>query len=367
MIKQHRYKIALVGEMLSGGGAERVQAGLSVFFESKNIEVHHIIVRDVVTYEYAGVLFNMGKLKDKSNTVFNKWKRFQALKKYLKEQQFDFIIDFRVKNKTLQEFYIAHFVYKIPYVVSIRSYITSYYFPKNLWLAKNIYKKAYGIITVTRALEEKIRDDYGYSKVHTIHNPIDVLKIQNQADTGSAPDFQYMLGVGRFHEVKQFDHLIHAYANSVAPSRGIKLVLMGNGDWKESLVDLAEKKGLKDKVVLVDFQKNPFPYYKKALLTVMTSRNEGFPNVLTESLACGTPVISYDCPSGPSEIIIDRTNGLLVENQNLNAMTAALDEMLTDENLYDFCASNAVKSLERFNFETIGNAWLDFLNIPTTP
>lgn len=366
MIKQHRYKIALVGERLSGGGAERVQARLSFYFESKGIDVHHIIVQDDVVYEYAGTLFNMGELKDKNNSLSNRLHRLRALRNYLKNQKFDFIIDFRFKRKYLQEYLIANFIYNAPYIMSIRHFKTDYHFPKNTFFAKNIFKSAYGFVVVSNKIEDMLKEKYGYQNIVTIHNPIDVLKIQNQADAGLGPDFQYILGVGRFHEVKQFDHLIHAFANSVAPSRGIKLVLMGNGDWKESLEDLVEKKGLANKVVFVDFQKNPFPYYKKAMLTVMTSKNEGFPNVLTESLACGTPVVSYDCPSGPSEIIIDRNNGLLVEDQNLPAITEAIDKMLTDQNLYDFCASNAVKSLERFNFETIGNAWLDFLNIPTS-
>ena len=66
MIKQPHSKIALVGDMLGEGGAERVQARLSIYFEKQGVEVHHIIVRDIVTYKYAGTLFNMGKLKNKS-------------------------------------------------------------------------------------------------------------------------------------------------------------------------------------------------------------------------------------------------------------------------------------------------------------
>ena len=84
MIKQPHSKIALVGDMLGEGGAEKVQARLSFYFEQQGVEVHHIIVRDIVTYQYAGTLFNMGKLKNKSNGLFNKLKRLLALKKYLK-------------------------------------------------------------------------------------------------------------------------------------------------------------------------------------------------------------------------------------------------------------------------------------------
>ena len=94
-----KYKIALVGYRLGIGGAEKVMANLSVFFDKKGIEVHNIIILDVVSYLYAGKLLNLGKLKSGSNSVFNKFNRLQVLRNYLKENQFDYIIDFRFGKK----------------------------------------------------------------------------------------------------------------------------------------------------------------------------------------------------------------------------------------------------------------------------
>jgi len=364
MIKQPPYKIALVGEMLSKGGAERVQAGLSFYFESRGIEVHHIIVQDAVTYAYAGKLFNMGKLKSSSNGLIDKFNRLNALIKYLKENQFDYIIDFRFKSKFLQEFVIANFLYTSPYVMSIRSFKTDYYFPKNKAFAKLIYKKAYGLVTVSKALENKVRTMYQYPNVETIYNPVFLDEINLSSKAFKPFDFPYILGVGRMHPVKQFDHLIHAFSRSSAVSKGLKLVLIGEGETKSDLEDLVSRKDLKDNVVFIDYQENPFPYFSHAFLTVLTSQTEGFPNVLIESLACGTPVVAYDCASGPSEIVMNKQNGLLVEDQNLDQMVDAIEIFLNDNTFYNLCKSNAKQSTERFDFETIGKQWLDFLKIP---
>jgi N-acetylgalactosamine-N,N'-diacetylbacillosaminyl-diphospho-undecaprenol 4-alpha-N-acetylgalactosaminyltransferase len=355
-MKQPRAKIALVGEILSRGGAEKVQARLSFFFEAQDIEVHHIIVRDEITYHYAGVMFNMGKLKNKSNGIFNKYKRFRALKDYLNENRFDFIVDFRVKNNFLQEYFIANKVYKSPYIMSIRSFETSYYFPKNLFLAKRIFRKAFGFVTVSKALEEKITKIYDCKNVKTIYNPIDISEISSLAKAPIDLDFRYFLGIGRMSDnIKQFDHLINAFNNSEAKTNGIKLILIGDGAFKNELEKLVKQIEIEDAVVFIPYTENPFPYYKNAIATVLTSKNEGFPNVLIESLAAGTPVISYDCESGPREIIDDRSNGLLVANQDISAITTAIDLMINDSDLYNNCKANAEKSISHLTLDKIGN------------
>lgn len=366
MIKQPHSKIALVGDMLGEGGAERVQARLSIYFEKQGVEVHHIIVRDIVTYKYAGTLFNMGKLKNKSNGLSNKLKRLLALKKYLKDNQFDYIVDFRVKNSFIQEYIIANWIYKVPYIMSIRSFETAYYFPKNNFLASKIYKKAYGLVTVSKLLEEKLRTNYHYKKIKTIYNPIVEGEIEKESASEKPFDFNYILGVGRMMDnIKQFDHLIEAFKRSDASANNFKLVLMGDGAYKNVLVDLVQKESLEDQVVFLPYMDNPFPYIRNAYLMALTSKNEGFPNVLIESLACGVPVVAYDCESGPSEIILDENNGLLVKNQDIDSMAKAMNRMINNTALYQSCASNSIDSIQKFNLDSIGREWLDYLKITT--
>ena len=119
---------------------------------------------------------------------------------------------------------------------------------------------------------------------------------------------------------------------------------------------------LQEQVVFLGRKQNPFPYYKNALFTVLTSKNEGFPMVLIESLATGTPVVSYDCDSGPNEIIQNRENGLLVENQHPQKMTDALNEMVENEKFYLHCKANSKQSVSAFTLDKIGADWLTILN-----
>ncbi|MEZ4875068.1 MAG: glycosyltransferase [Flavobacteriaceae bacterium] len=363
-MSQSKYKIALVGEMLSRGGAEKVQSLLSKYFVAAGIEVHHIIFIDEVTYDFAGTLFTLAQYKTTKNKLFNKWLMLKAFRTYVKAQHFDFIIDFRAKHNYLQEFVIARFVYTTPYTMSIRSSNLRYHFPKRTFLAKQIFKNCYGFVTVSKAVEGNVSKIFANSKVETIYNPVDISEIERlTAEEISTPD-SYIFGIGRMkNDVKQFHHLIKAYEGSEARKHHIKLLLMGDGEDKKNLKALVAQKNLEEDVLFHPFAPNPFPYYKKALFTALTSKYEGFPNVLIESLASGTPVVSYDCTSGPNEIIQHGTNGLLVNNQDIDAMKKAINSFVMDAALYEVCKANAKESAERFNPENILKDWLRFLKI----
>lgn len=99
----------------------------------------------------------------------------------------------------------------------------------------------------------------------------------------------------------------------------------------------------------------------KAKFLVLCSKIEGFPYVILESLACGTPIISFDCRTGPREVIKNEFNGLLVEDQNFVALTKAINKFIIDPELYDFCKNNTLKSVEKYDAKIIAKDWIRVL------
>ncbi|MCG2611004.1 glycosyltransferase [Flavobacterium sp. SM15] len=363
-IQGKRPKIALIGYRLSGGGGDRVMANLSLFFDAQGFEVHNIIVIDEVTFPYVGKLLNLGLLKDQSNGFLNKWKRLKAIKDYLDHNQFDYIIDFRFRVKPIQELLLARWVYKTKTIFTVHSFLIDHYMPNNSWFTRLMYGSSLANVAITNQIKELIEQKHKLKNVLTIYNPIPIEEIQQKASEEITIDNQYIVAVGQFEtRIKQFDVLIDCYSKSVLPNKNIHLIIIGDGDLKPKLLQQVKELQLTDFVNLIGYESNPFKYLKNAKFTVLSSANEGLPMVLLESLACGTPVVAFDCDSGPREIIADKVNGLLVENQNKEKLTEAMDLMVTDEKLYVNCKQNALGSIRKFSLESIGRQWLDLMNI----
>jgi N-acetylgalactosamine-N,N'-diacetylbacillosaminyl-diphospho-undecaprenol 4-alpha-N-acetylgalactosaminyltransferase len=164
-------------------------------------------------------------------------------------------------------------------------------------------------------------------------------------------------------DIKQIDKLILAFSKSDLPKKDIKLIILGEGKLKIEYQKLVDKLNLKNLVLFEGIIQNPFPYYKSAIFTTLTSKNEGLSNAIIESLACKTPVVSFDCFSGPKEIIIDHYNGILVENQNFDKFTEAMNLMILDKELHQKCKKHGLESVQKFSIETIGSHWIDFMRL----
>lgn len=175
----------------------------------------------------------------------------------------------------------------------------------NKILIKSLYPKASAVIANSIGNSSDLNKNFKIKNIHTINNPIDLANIEyysKENDIIKNDTFTF-ISVGRLDVGKNHSIIIDAMKNINA-----KLWIIGEGKLKESLKKQIEELNLTNKVFLLGHQKNPFKYMSKADCFVFSSSHEGFPNVLIEALACGLPVISTDCQSGPREILAPNTD-----------------------------------------------------------
>lgn len=165
------------------------------------------------------------------------------------------------------------------------------------------------------------------------------------------------LNVGRLHEQKDQKFLIKSFINLVAENNRLRLIVLGDGDEKDNLQKIIDEHHLNNFVKIVPFQDNPWPYYKNADVFVLTSQWEGFGNVIVEALACGTPVVSTNCPGGPAYILDNGKYGRLVPLGDKQALQTQIKQILNGEITFD--KKELIKRGNEFSVEKIAQRYLD--------
>lgn len=204
-------------------------------------------------------------------------------------------------------------------------------------LVRRLYTRADGIVAVSQAAAtDLVRFAALPSRaVEVIYNPFELERIQTRAaETIVHPWFEpgqppVVLAIGRLNEAKDYPTLIRAF-DQLRAARPLRLLILGEGELRATLEALVAEFGLTtDDVQMPGFVANPFAYLARCGVFVLSSRYEGLPGALIEAMACGAPVVSTDCPSGPHEILDGGRWGALVPVGDAEALARALDTALS--------------------------------------
>ncbi|MGC3874648.1 glycosyltransferase [Halomonas sp. GXIMD04776] len=225
--------------------------------------------------------------------------------------------------------------------LSTENAITNSYFPRlEKPLVKLFCTLSHKIIAVSEGVKDYLLSHKAVdkNKIEVIYNPIykDSIIDSTQEELpryieDRLDDQGFIVSAGRLVYQKGFDLLIDAYANAFQSNESPKLIILGEGPEREKLEEKIKNKNLEQKVILPGFLDNPYPIFSKARLYVLSSRWEGFGNVIVEALTCGTPVLAFDCRSGPREILEDLDSSYLVPNGSVKALSVAMYKKINEE------------------------------------
>lgn len=189
-----------------------------------------------------------------------------------------------------------------------------------------------------------------------VYNPFDINEIQRLSlEKKESIEFDYLLFVGRLESQKRIDRLLKSFY--LLQNKEIKLVILGEGSLFDDIKKLIHQLNLTDRVIIKNFESNPYPIMKKAKCLILTSDYEGFGNVLVEALSVGTPAVSTNCPSGPSEILTDNLSHYLIDSYDENVIAQHIDKVLNMKN-----HPHLSEGYRRFDQDNIYQSFLEIIS-----
>ncbi|OES44979.1 glycosyltransferase [Domibacillus iocasae] len=332
-------KVALFLPSLAGGGAERVMVSLAEEFSRSGHDVDLVLAKAEGPYlDQVPPAVRIIDL-NASRVLYSLVPLVRYLKKYQPESilsalsHANIIAVFasliaRINTKTVVSIH-SNMTHISP--MTTRPFVSKWISPLIKWS----FQKANKVIAVSQGVAEDAVQTLHLpkEKVQVIYNPVvDEELIRKANEQVEHPWFAegmppVLLAVGRLTEVKDFPTLIRAFAK-LRKTCPVKLIILGEGEKRSELESLIHDLHLEEDVDMPGFAENPYAYMKRARLFVLSSISEGLPTVLIEALACGTEVISTDCPSGPKEILKNGKYGTLVPVGHDHALYEAMKIIL---------------------------------------
>lgn len=356
-------RLLLVIPSLERGGAERVMSILASSWAERGHKVTLLTLKREAAPAYElhpdVMLRNLGLPGESAANLllaaFRQVARFRALRHAIRESNPDLIISFMERTNVMT--LVAARGLRVPVIVSERV-DPRHYDIGHFWhgLRALTYRWAAALVCQSRAsliwFEQRMK-----VKARVIPNPVPVRKDGTAHQPRKSSQGHTMVAMGRLVDQKGFDLLLDAFGQLAARNPDWTLVVLGEGPLRGELLARARVLRLGHQVQFAGEVSDPFSVLRRADLFVLSSRFEGFPNALCEAMACGVAVVSFDCPSGPAEIIRHGIDGILVPPGDVPAMAATLDQLMNDQDERERLASRAPEVAERFSRDKVLLLW----------
>jgi glycosyltransferase involved in cell wall biosynthesis len=346
---------------LMRGGAERVLISLANYFNQLNFETFIVSLNtNIPAYpidDGVKVIYILKRDKNfPGHRIFYVLQTFYKLIKLLLEHKPVFVVSFITSANIWAG--ITCNITGTPYLVSERTSpnrtVNQFgYFHKRL--AALIYKKAAAVVVSAKGVEDCLLQNGAFKNLDNIYRITNAVPLFKPVSAEKVHRRKFILGVGRLAYVKGFDMLIAAYAK--AQPDDIDLLIIGEGEERANLICQVYNMGLREKVILPGSKTNLQDYYSQAEMFVLPSRNEGYPNALVEAMSFGCPCVAMNCDFGPSEIITNWHNGVLIPRNSITAMADAIGRIITDPELKAELGNHALNINDTNNADRILKDW----------
>lgn len=359
-------RITLVISSLRAGGAERVMTNMANYWAEKGWQVTLLTLNDGTESPFYSlhpqvIWIPLGLAKKSTNFAMGiaaNLSRVLTLRKQIFNTHPQIVISFMDKVNVLV--LMATLGLGIPVAVSERINPTTNPIGTGWALLRSVvYLWASCLVVQT----ERTLGYFSLSvrrNARVIPNPI-VLPDMDHQPLGNITKHKFnrftIVAMGRLDKQKGFDLLIKAYAIIAPQHPDWSMVIWGEGPERFNLENLRDELGLHERILLPGQTQEPFVKLREADMFVLSSRYEGFPNVLLEALACGLAAVCFDCPNGPREIIRPGINGLLVPTEDIESLASAMEHLILDEYERMALAARARNVIERFGLEKIMEMW----------